>query len=198
MLRPLHDWLLIELEPLPEDKVGAIHVIGSALQRVRAGKVLRVGPGRTQPGRVPGRIPVDVVVGERVAFFRENFETQQGKQVAHVLEQFGNVGLIRETSILYKWVGEIALQPEQLSEHARARYTEGMAPRNEAQGLSPLKKTTPEALADFSKDGELYPDGLPDSGTLPLPQGGRRATPTPPRWSLDELLAAEREGRVLV
>lgn len=104
MLRPLHDWLVVELEPLPEDRVGSIHVIGSALERVRAGKVLSVGPGMPKAARSPVRVPVDVAVGERVAFFRENFETQQGKQVAHVLEQYGNIGLIRETSILYKWV----------------------------------------------------------------------------------------------
>jgi co-chaperonin GroES (HSP10) len=104
MLRPLHDWILVELEPLPEDKVGLLHVIGSALERVRAGTVVRVGPGMPKSARSPIRVPIDVAVGERVAFYRENFETQQGKQVAHVLEQYGNVGLIRETSILYKWV----------------------------------------------------------------------------------------------
>lgn len=102
MLRPLHDWLLIKLEPLPEDKVGSIFVHGSAVERIRAGTVERVGPGRPDPVR--GRIPVDVAVGERVAFFRENFDTQQGKQVARILEDLGgNYGLVRETSILYKW-----------------------------------------------------------------------------------------------
>lgn len=40
--------------------------------------------------------------GDRVCFFRENFETQQGKEVMRVVQQLeDNVGMIRRDDILF-------------------------------------------------------------------------------------------------
>lgn len=101
-VRPLHDWLVVKLDARPEEeKVRGIILLGSAVERVWTGTVVRLGSGRYERGR---HIPIDLREGQRVAFFRENFETSQGKQVAHILEDVApGHGLLREDSILYKW-----------------------------------------------------------------------------------------------
>jgi len=97
MIRPLHDWLLVKMDPIPE-KVGSLFTVHG--DRVRQAVVLSVGPGRVRSDG--GRIPVGVEKGERVAFYRENLEHQQGKQLVAMLKDLGDdLGLIRASDILF-------------------------------------------------------------------------------------------------
>jgi co-chaperonin GroES (HSP10) len=105
-VRPLHDWVLVKMEPLPEATPGGIVLAGTSVaERQRTGTVLRLGPGRRcWSDRLKKEIvkPMDVEVGERVVFFRENLEHQQGKAIMGVLQQLEeDVGLIRTDDILY-------------------------------------------------------------------------------------------------
>jgi co-chaperonin GroES (HSP10) len=101
--RPLLDWILVKLEPLPESSSGGIFLPAttSGQERVRYGTVLKTGPGR--PVGKSGAIqPTGVVPGDRVAFFRENLEHQQGKELVRILQQVEeDTGLIRANDILY-------------------------------------------------------------------------------------------------
>jgi co-chaperonin GroES (HSP10) len=101
MLRPLHDWVVVELDPLP-NKVGSLFIPdnGSGAERVRTGTIVDTGPGKcTKKGK---RIPLGVAKGEKVAFFRENLEHQQGKQIQRLMNEFEDgKGLIRSSDILY-------------------------------------------------------------------------------------------------
>lgn len=102
MIRPLHDWVLVKFTPPPkEERAGSLIVLGSNVERVLIGVVERFGPGQWDAGHL---VPTDLNVGDRVAFFRENLETSQGKRVTHILSELGDYALIRESSILYKWV----------------------------------------------------------------------------------------------
>jgi co-chaperonin GroES (HSP10) len=104
-LRPLGDWVLVRLDPLPE-KVGTIFVTGSSAERLRTATVKLVGPGRRCANGMR-RVPIGVVPGERVAFWREHLEHQQGKQLMGVLAELGDdLGLIREGDILYAFEEE--------------------------------------------------------------------------------------------
>lgn len=102
-LRPLHDWLVVSLDKLPE-KIGSIFIDGSAAERVRTGTVLAAGPGR-YVGNTSVRTPTGVAPGEKIAFFREHLEHQQGKQIVRTMfsELGDSVGLIREMDVLYAW-----------------------------------------------------------------------------------------------
>lgn len=93
MLRPLHDWLLVELEP--ERKVNDCGLVLVAEEPVRTAKVLAVGPGRHFPEKFVRTV---VEVGERVAFFIAGTQTKQGKQLNHSLPD--NQVLIRESDVL--------------------------------------------------------------------------------------------------
>ena len=96
-LKPLHDWLVVKMEPIPEKHRELFLVHGD---RVRMGTVLEVGPGRH--GTDGGRLRVGVEKGERVAFFRENLEHQQGKQILDAIKDLGDdIGLIRANDVLF-------------------------------------------------------------------------------------------------
>jgi co-chaperonin GroES (HSP10) len=106
-VRPLHDWIWVRLEPLPEVSPGGIILKGtSADVRQRTGVVLAVGPGRRKWSSVLKKEliePVGVVVGDRVVFYRENLEHQQGKAIVGVLQEIEeNTGLIRSWDVLWK------------------------------------------------------------------------------------------------
>lgn len=97
MLRPLHDWILIELDPIAE-REGLLFLPHG--QVVRTATVKIVGPGKSLPTGV--RVPVGVVPGDRIAFRREHLEHKPGKQQLAVLQEFGeNLGLLRAPDILY-------------------------------------------------------------------------------------------------
>lgn len=107
-VRPLHDWLLVKMEPLPKEGVsaGGILLPGDRDQeRQRVGVVMGLGPGRRRwSDRLKKEIvePFDVEVGERVVFFRENLEHGQGKALVGVLQQLEeDMGLLRPSDILF-------------------------------------------------------------------------------------------------
>ncbi len=103
MLRLLHDWILIELDPIIE-REGALFLLHG--QAVRTATVQRVGPGRALP--TGARSPVGVVPGDRIAFRREHLEHKPGKQLLAVLQDLGeNLGLLREPDILYVMEEEV-------------------------------------------------------------------------------------------
>jgi co-chaperonin GroES (HSP10) len=104
-VRPLRDLLIVKMEELPKPKEGAFWVPPSEEERVRTGHILETGPGRlSKKGKL---IPMVAKPGMRIAFFRENFETQQGKQVAGVLGQLDkDIGILQERDILWEIVGD--------------------------------------------------------------------------------------------
>lgn len=106
-ITPLHDWILVSLDPLPEESRGGIVLPQgtSGQERVRTGTVLQMGPGRrfwSSSLEQEMFQPTDVNVGDKIAFFRENLEHQQGKQVTSVVQSIEeNTGLIRANDVLY-------------------------------------------------------------------------------------------------
>jgi co-chaperonin GroES (HSP10) len=102
-VRPLRDWLVLQLEPLPKTSPGGIILEGTTqVERQRVGKVLRVGPGNRRWSDTLEREivePVGIEVGDRVAFFREHLEHQQGKALLKQLED--DTGMIRAMDVLY-------------------------------------------------------------------------------------------------
>lgn len=86
MVIPFNNQVLVKLDERPkEEKVGSIFVLDSAVERIWTGTVVALGQGRWS-NRLERWVPISHLhVGMHVAFFRENFETQQGKQVAHIL-----------------------------------------------------------------------------------------------------------------
>jgi co-chaperonin GroES (HSP10) len=93
-LRPLHDYMLVQLEPVKEFTRGIIRV---APEPVRLARVVRVGPGRHY---IDGKfVPTTVEPGDRIAFLQAVTETQQGKQLHWIMPD--NHELIRETDVLF-------------------------------------------------------------------------------------------------
>lgn len=100
-VRPLHDWLLVKLDPLPTATRSGIFLPQGTTgeENQRTGTVLRVGPGGKSKGAVQ---PVGVEPGERIAFFRANLEHQQGKELVRVLEELEeDTGMIRASDVLF-------------------------------------------------------------------------------------------------
>jgi len=95
MIRPLHDWLLVELEPERKTfyKIDIFKV--SDLDPIRSGYIRAVGPGRQFKEKF---VATEVKVGERVAFMIAGTQTKVGKQLGFILPE--NQVLIRETDIL--------------------------------------------------------------------------------------------------
>lgn len=93
MIRPLHDWLVVAMDPLPESHGSILLVHGG---RVRTGTVLRTGPGKKAADTYA---PLDVAVGDKVAFFRENLEHKQGRTLLTYTDE--NTALIRATDVLF-------------------------------------------------------------------------------------------------
>jgi co-chaperonin GroES (HSP10) len=92
-IRPVSDWLLVELEPEEHMSRGGIIEVGD--QPVRNAKVLRVGPGRQYKKNF---VPTVTTAGDRICFFVAALHTKQGKAIVHNLDD--NQGLIRETDVL--------------------------------------------------------------------------------------------------
>ncbi len=98
MIRPLNDWMVVKMDPIPE-KVGLLFTVHG--DRVRTGTIVSVGPGACNPS-TGKRIPLGVEKGEKIAFFRENFEHQQGKQLVATLKDLGNdLGMLRAADVLF-------------------------------------------------------------------------------------------------
>ncbi len=94
-LRPLHDWLLVELEPQKETFEGSI-IVRVSDSPIRIGKVLAAGPGRYYVDKF---VPTEVEVGERVVFLIAAADTRSGQALHHHLPD--NQRLIRETDVLF-------------------------------------------------------------------------------------------------
>lgn len=94
-IRPLRDMVVVKCEPLEDEKQQGVIVL-KQFQRVRHGEVIAVGPGRRH-FKTDRLIPMSLKVGQRVAFFRENMETLNGKQISHVLydlqDEYGGADL---------------------------------------------------------------------------------------------------------
>lgn len=101
-VRPLQDQLIIKLDKAPEKK--GIILLGSGEERLRTGTIERMGPGSWITG-TSKRAPFDVEKGMHVAFFRENFETIQGKEVTRIVAELepGTV-MIRARDLLYAFL----------------------------------------------------------------------------------------------
>jgi len=92
-MRPRHDWVHIEIEPLKE-KTG---IILTGPEPVRVARAIAVGPGRTtKKGKL---IPCQVKVGDRFPFFKAVTETGQGRKIAERLPE--GQAAIRESDILF-------------------------------------------------------------------------------------------------
>lgn len=95
-VRPLHDWLLIELEPAERQR-GSIIVPDPSKQPIRIGKVLATGPGRRHPNSNVFR-KVVVEKGERVAFWMATTQCGGAERIEYHLPD--NQRMIRETDVL--------------------------------------------------------------------------------------------------
>lgn len=156
-VQPLHDWILVKLDPLPEEqKVGSIFVPDSAAERVRTALVVRIGPGRKNARGE--RIPLDVRPYTKVAFFREHLEHQQGKQILQRLED--GYALIRAMDLL----GEVA---DEADDTLRSAF--GYDGHHAALSVSTETPSAEDQTAYFADPNhQLIPGGgLPDE--MPLP-----------------------------
>lgn len=92
-IRPLHDWILVKMDPL-EHMVGSIFLPSGTVERKAT--VLAVGPGVEESNGL--RQPVGVEPGERVIFHRAHGEHSQGKQLSQALGE--DLLLIKPRDIL--------------------------------------------------------------------------------------------------
>ncbi len=65
MIRPLHDFVVLELEKAEEQTASGIILTDSNKEKPTIGKVLAVGPGKVTE---KGVVALSVKVGERVVF----------------------------------------------------------------------------------------------------------------------------------
>ena len=102
-MRPLNDWVLVRVNPLPEKTFSDIFLVHGG--NVRTAVVVEVGPGRrTSKGAL---VPTDLEVGDKVAYFRWNEEHKQGKQLTSVLAtEDDSLFLVKASDILFTWTGE--------------------------------------------------------------------------------------------
>ena len=65
-IRPLHDRVIVKrLDTLEEKTTGGIIIPDSAKEKPQEGKVLAIGTGKREDGKV---IPMDVKTGDRILF----------------------------------------------------------------------------------------------------------------------------------
>lgn len=103
--RPLHDWLLIKVDPIQE-KEGSIFLVHGG--RVRTATVVRMGPGKSMPSG--SKEPIGLAVGARIAFYREHMEHKQGKTLGAFLKEIGDdLALIRVADVLFEMLEEVVV-----------------------------------------------------------------------------------------
>jgi co-chaperonin GroES (HSP10) len=102
ILKLLSDWVLVRLEPVKERASG---VILTENEPVRIGEVLQTGPGRQYVDKF---VPMELKVGDRVAFLIGSAETQQGQQLMHHLEE--DLRLIRQGDVLLGVEGDVDIK----------------------------------------------------------------------------------------
>ena len=65
-IRPLHDRLIVKrIEETEQRSAGGIIIPDTAKEKAQEGKVIAVGPGRKEDGKV---LPLDVKAGDRILF----------------------------------------------------------------------------------------------------------------------------------
>ena len=99
-VRPLHDHVIVELEPAKELSRGGI--ILTTPEPVRIGRVISVGPGRLYRKTEGGKahlVPTELKGGERIAFFQAVTQTKQGYELCYRLPE--NQAMLRETDALF-------------------------------------------------------------------------------------------------
>ncbi|MFN3605211.1 MAG: co-chaperone GroES [Leptonema sp. (in: bacteria)] len=88
-IKPLQDRVLIEPIEAKEERIGSIIIPDTAKEKPQEGKVVAVGPGRQENGKV---IPIQVKVGDKVLY---------GKYAGTEIKKDGKDYLIvRESDIL--------------------------------------------------------------------------------------------------
>jgi len=88
-IKPLADRVLIEPIEQQEERIGSIIIPDTAKEKPQEGKVIAVGPGRQENGKV---VPLQVKVGDRVLY---------GKYAGTEIKKDGKEYLIvRENDIL--------------------------------------------------------------------------------------------------
>lgn len=99
-LRPLNDWVVVRCAPIRQLTVSGLLLVHG--ERVRFAEVIAVGPGRFFKDK-KHPVPPDVSPGDRVVFFRETLETQQGKNIVRLMQELDeeDLGVIRATDILF-------------------------------------------------------------------------------------------------
>ena len=65
-VRPLHDRVIVEMVPEEQKTAGGIVIPDTAKEKPQEGKVIAVGPGRTD--KDGALIPMDVKKGDRILF----------------------------------------------------------------------------------------------------------------------------------
>lgn len=88
-IKPLGDRVLVEPKKEAEEKIGSLYVPDTAKEKPQEGKVVAVGQGRYEDGKL---VPLEVKVGQNVLY---------GKYSGTEIKQGGNEYLIiRESDIL--------------------------------------------------------------------------------------------------
>jgi chaperonin GroES len=88
-IKPLADRVLIEPIEQQEERIGSIIIPDTAKEKPQEGKIIAVGPGRQENGKV---VPLQVKVGDRVLY---------GKYAGTEIKKDGKEYLIvRESDIL--------------------------------------------------------------------------------------------------
>jgi co-chaperonin GroES (HSP10) len=105
VIRPLHDWVLVKMDPLPVQHGAILLIQDNTVNVIRTGTVQKVGPGKKVGNGK--RAPVGVEPGEKIAFLRWHLEHKPGQAVQRLLEDLGDdLGLIRGADILYAFLEE--------------------------------------------------------------------------------------------
>ena len=109
-IHPLHDWVVMKCDP--HQPKSTIIEMPKNESSIRTGTVLEVGPGKYHTGNPEQRVPVGVVVGDRLAFLRWHQEHRPGQAVVKALadlsEQLGaDVCMIRQADILFTFDGDV-------------------------------------------------------------------------------------------
>lgn len=73
MLKPLHDYVVLEVEPT-EKKIGGI-ILTENKEKTAVAKVVAVGPGKEKDGKI---VEIPVKIGEKVLY--KEYSTTEYKQ----------------------------------------------------------------------------------------------------------------------
>jgi len=100
-IRPLHDGVVVKLDPLSEERVSKGGIILVDVEFIRTGVAIVVGPGNRFVDRY---VKMDLKVGQRVCFFAGAMDTKQGQAMRARLNE--DEALIRETDVLFTIEGD--------------------------------------------------------------------------------------------